>query len=283
MRQVYGGGGGILATDTVENTDGSGNDAFYYNGAGWVGLYCGFSFHGVCDYWGVNPIGGAKGGSEFAIGGTGTNVIVAGLTLDTKYGINYYNVGTSTWYSAGAPNGAVTSLTVTNGGVIVVTDIYGQPWYYMPSNPGWHNFGGAGDQFISTWADIVALTPNHNDIFYWLGSNFGSGGSWNYINNNPSSVIVASPDAAEWGTKAVDSSQLFYNLNADYIVSGCLDVGVTEAYNAPDICLNRSNGSISTYDYGTWVNAGGQAGRVISGAKIYVTGCDEQKLPCVLY
>ena len=60
--------------------------------------------------------------------------VVAGVTIDTENGVNYYDTGSKKWFAIGAPNGPVTSVTVTGQGIIVATDTYGQPWYFVPAD-----------------------------------------------------------------------------------------------------------------------------------------------------
>ncbi len=120
LRQISGGSGGVVATGTDDNV------YFYSQSSGdWLGWRPYFCIQGQ-PCWVAGSFGGP--GAQFAAGGG----IVAGITLDAL-GVNTYALSqgaTGSWTALGTPaNGPVTGVTVTSGGVVVVTDVHAQPWY----------------------------------------------------------------------------------------------------------------------------------------------------------
>ena len=157
-------------------------------------------------------------------------------------------------------------------------------------NPGWHNFGGSGDQFIASGNRILALNPTHGGVLSWNNWNPSQGAYWTFVKGRTVSSIVASPDVADWGTK-LPGSDVFYDLdsNETWYRWECLDVAVTanntNAYNTTEMCLAASNGSVTAKNAATKLleNAGRQTGKVISGEQTFAAGCSSGSLPCVTY
>jgi hypothetical protein len=250
IRQASGGAGGVVYTDDADNVH-------FFNG---------------------NPnstdlnVGGP--GSEFAAGGN----IIAGLTVDTKYGVNYFTISTQQWTGIGTPNGPVTSVSVTRNGVIVITDAGANPWYWM--NGGWHLFGGPGDQFLAFYGDILAITPSHSGVFDWPAANFGPGGNWSEHWPDPASALVSSPDTY-YGGFVFGGTQNFWdngsNLGQAFqgsVSNGYLSSGL-QMTNAGEVQMNFEN---------VWYNMGeGPVGRLVSGNNVMATSCPNGAMPCVLY
>jgi hypothetical protein len=255
IRQGYGGSGGVVATDATEN-GANGNNVHFYNGNKWVQF--------------------GTGGSQFAAGGG----IRAGIAMDPKWGINYYKASNSTWYAAGGPNSLPpTSVTVTSNGVIVATDPSANPWYFDPSNPGWHHIAGAGDQFIASGTEVLALNPTHNDVFYWPGPGYG----FYQVESGSFAQIIANPEIANWLTTS-PGQQAAYELSN--VVANGWQFAVSSVSNltyvwlAPNELIYACPGSQCELNgYYTY----GQGGWLMSGAEGYVTGCYGGAQPCDLY
>jgi hypothetical protein len=262
MRQGYAGSGGVVATDATEHGS-SGNNVHFYN-----------AINGTWTQFG-------QGGSKFAAGGG----IIAGITMDPKWGINYYTISNGHWTGIGGPNGGpVTDVTVTKNGIIVATDVDANPWYYNPSNPGWNQIAGPGDQFIASGTEVLALNPYHGDIFYWTGP--GSG--FSLIGSTTTTQIISSPDTNYWGTTYPGSNVVYDNqggfpganfgTGSQYVVTNTSYAAFS--FLTPTIyvyscygtgCVNQGN------DYYT----GGYGGWLMGGGDLYVTGCSSGVAPCV--
>src|SRR6185312_14058835 len=144
-------------------------------------------------------------GSELAAAGN----TIAQLGLDTSQGVNVYSVSSGSWSTLPAlPNGsAITSVEVANinGGVVVTTDRFAQPWYWSAGSSKWINFGGPGDQFLASGPNILGLTPNRQLVFLWPGGNFTSGGYWyqqTQVTQTPIAKLISGPDnenGVNWG------------------------------------------------------------------------------------
>ncbi|MCL2449182.1 MAG: hypothetical protein FWD17_09560 [Polyangiaceae bacterium] len=286
VRQAYGGAGGVVATDAVEN-GGNGNSVYFYNGTNW-------SFFG-------------NGGSQFAAGGG----LIAGISLDPKFGIFPFNTATGWGPGIGVPpivppppsaaaavapgTPVVTGVTVTQNGVIVATDYLAQPWYYDPSNPGWTQIAGPGDQFIAggtrTRAGVWALNPSHNALFFWPGPGqgfdpgFGVSPTTQIVANSDSdflAISVAGQAAFTFGSTTITNTlqggvfgpgslmplPLFEFLGAPG--SGLVDDGVYLCQSGD--CTSGPPNPIYSNGIGGWL---------ISGALPFVTGCDSGSAPCV--
>jgi hypothetical protein len=126
MRQASGGGQGIVATSTYD--DFNGNTAYFFDGSKWLGHcnYTNIDGFEVCTEWVADSIG--NNAVVYAAGGVGNDGIIAGLTWDTSQ-MAYYSVSSGNWTFVNPPSGvaAMTSITVTWDGVIVVTDTHGNP------------------------------------------------------------------------------------------------------------------------------------------------------------
>jgi hypothetical protein len=246
LRQAYGGAGGVVATDTTEATDGSGNAVYFYNGSTW------------------SRIGG--GGSQFAAGGG----IVAGIALDPVNGIFYRSTNLSSgWVQIFTPPGSsvVTGVTVTSNGVIVATDNFARPWYYDPSNPGWQLLINAQfDQIIAGQGTVWALYPSHNAVYSWNGP----GNSMNfYASVSPTTQIVANPDSPGLALSVAGAAVFTYGAN---MFSNTLQasVNIDDSGNAVFEWLNSANAGVFRFTGGSsFVTTSG--GWLISGSAPYVT------------
>lgn len=265
VRQAYGGGHGVVFTDAKD-------DAWFFD-----------SYNGE-----FTQIGGP--GAEFAVGtasdGSG-GAVVAGLTLDTTYGVNYYNAGSKQWYGIGAPNGPATSLTVTGQGIIVATDMYGQPWYYVPADrphAKWTPFGGPGDQFLAVGNDVYALNVGRNDVFVWPWENFDAVGMWTNIRTNVSYMqIVGTPESRYWATAEPGEWSYWPSGNDFGQLVQAYDFAVTDIQPATFVAGGDNVQTLSTDVGSSWTVIGQHpVGRLISGDQIYATNCPGSSYPCVV-
>lgn len=247
-RQISGGSHGFVAT-------GENDDVFFYNQ----------------DQNTLTQIGGP--GSMFAVGGG----IVAGVTPDTSYGVNVYNLYSGQWSALGAPNGPVTGVAVTSGGGVLATDQYGNPWF-NGNLTGWTQIGGPGDQFIAFDTDIIALTPNKSVLEVW-----NNGWSPIYPSGGPFANIVAGPDNGSWllewqGNSTVsDDVQVFSNAGGwDYSLN---NVG---GYDLIMKSQAGTNADYTTFN-GGWSGNGGVSGKLVSGNALFATGCASGNQPNCVY
>ena len=290
-RQMYGGGGGLVATDAVENGS-LGNGVFFYSPGGWLGHCSG----PLCRGWTAEQFG--NGGSEFAVGGTGSSAIAAGIALDPKYGVNTYPVGQLqfglNWAALGGPNGQpVTGVLVTSDGVVVVTDTKGQIWHNQSGT--WYQVTSQGsginswDQVAVHGTSIIATTMDHSSVWelpergYWSQLTIPFG----YCNGNYSvGGIVSGPDSLNFATLYSGSWYAYPNYyNGD---NNCIGGGPDyAATNAPNVSLEwltyNQNDTFAWYNWSSYWAGGGVGGRLISGAEMYVTGCNSGSEPCVNY
>ncbi len=292
IRQAYGGGGGVVATNAVENGS-LGNSVYFYQDGNrsWDGHCQRLGLHG-CATWATDPIG--NGGAEFAAGGGGTSAIVAGLTLDTNYGVNVYPAGLGTgqsWTAYGIPNDYVTSVNVTQDGWVVVTDTRGTP-YYWKSAGGWQSFGGPGDQFIAFGNGIIGLTVNRGAMYFCPSSQFAAGTTgctWQPFGNfDHCARMIGGPDAGQWLCNVAASTSYFgdgYNLGETglFDAAGYLS-GVASGYAGMNIeygafaCI----GNTDCY-YGPFQSLNTTVGRLIPGGNVYATTCGGGELMCDRY
>jgi hypothetical protein len=270
VRQASGGAGGVVATNQTEASNGTGNAVSFYNGSSWT------------------QFGG--GGAQFAAGGG----IIAGIGFDAQ-NLNYFDIATGSWSGAGAPpnvQGAkgtplVTGVTVTANGIIVATDQLANPWYFDPSNPGWHHIAGPGDQFIAGGGAgtnaVWALSPSHNGLYFWSGP--GSG--FDFVSSvSPTTQVVASPDSTFVAISVAGKAEYTF---ASTTISATLQGGVTNVAGGPlfefqDRSVNDDVficGSLNCNGSGSPQNSLGFGGWLISGAAPFVTGCDSGSAPCV--
>jgi hypothetical protein len=260
MRQGYGGAGGVVATNAVENTDGSGNNASFYNGSEWL--------------LNISPGGAA----QFAAGGG----IVAALSLDGKT-ISYYRISSGSWTNTGFfPNGAVTGLTVTANGVMVATDPFANPWYYDPGNPfpAWHQIAGPGDQFIASGTKVLALNPSHNNIFLWTGP----GAGFSSIGPTNATQLVSTPDNQLFGATSPGSSAFNFSGVALDIIGSGWQLGSIAGGGSEFSVLSGSDhvGVCQACGFGSPVtNTSIVGGWLMSSNVAYVTGCIGNVAPCV--
>jgi hypothetical protein len=259
VRQAYGGSSGVVATDVTEAADGSGNAVHFYNGSSWSGF--------------------GKGGSQFAAGGG----IIAGITLDAKFGVNYFRTSTGRWAPpAGGPNGQpVTGVTVTSNGIIVATDPSANAWYFDPSNPGWHLILSAPwDQVIAGGSGIWALHPAHNALYNWSGP----GSSLNFCCDvTQTTQILANPDSGWLAISVAGQAQFTFG---NTVISNTLQGGVTNLFGSSLFEFQETSGSpgndhVFVCPNGVCNDTFGFGGWLISGAVPYVTGCDSGSAPCV--
>ena len=262
-RQAYGGGGGVVFTDASDN-------AWFFD-----------EDTGVATQFG-GP--GAEFAAGYASDGSGRTVI-AGLTTDTKYGVNYYDIGTKKWYATGAPNGPLTSVTVTGQGIIVATDTYAQPWYYVPAdrpNAKWVRFGGPGDEFVAVGKDIYALNPARDAVFVWPWQNFGSSGFWTQVRWNARYMnLVGTSEATNWAA-SVPGERAFWpggDELGQFVDTS--DFAVTDLVQATFVAGGETVLAQSTFS-ATWSEIGQYpVGRLISGSHVFATSCPD-KYPCVV-
>jgi hypothetical protein len=112
------------------------------------------------------------------------------------------NVGGSTWYSLPPlPDGRATGVIAANvdGGAVVATDVYGQPWAWdwNDGSGAWVVIGGAGSQFAAFNGNLLGLTSNSAAVYEYAGSQFGTTGqSWSFVASTSSQFaqIVSGPD-----------------------------------------------------------------------------------------
>lgn len=286
-RQLFGGAGGVVATDTNDNV------YFYSQSSGeWLGYRPRFCPIGL-SCW--TPVSFGGSGAEFAAGGG----IVAGITPDVQYGINTYALSqgySGHWTSLGSlPYSPPTSVTVTSQGVVVATDWLGQPWYY---DNGWVQFGNPGDQFVASGGNIIANNLTGQNQFEWPASNFGPGGNWQSLSSlGTVSEIIANPDAPDWVERipgvfpefGVDNS--YYStsqaINLDYAVinpseanGASIQIADANDYNQTYYC--DAPGQCGTSD--PWTPSYAAAGRLISGGTMYATSCQYPGMEtCVNY
>jgi hypothetical protein len=294
IRQGYGGGGGVVATNTVENGN-LGNSAYFYPDDGngkWNGHCERLALHG-CASWVADPIG--NGGAEFAGGGGGTSAIVAGMTLDAKYGVNVYPAGKGagqSWTAYGTPGDDVTSVNVTQDGWVVVTDTRGTP-YYWRSAGGWQSFGGPGDQFIAFGDGIIGLTVDRGAMYFCPSSQFAAGTTscaWQSFGNDfgDCARMIGGPDVGHWLCNVAGNTNYFgdgYNLGE----TGLFDVtgyqnGSAGGYAAINIEYGAfaCDGQSNCYS-GPFSTLSAKVGRLIPGASVYATTCADGQLMCDRY
>ncbi len=288
IRQAYGGGGGVVATNAVENGT-LGNSVFFYqDGTGaWDGHCARFGIH-RCGAYVADPIG--SGGAEFAAGGVGTSAIVAGLTLDPKDGVNVYPAGMGTgqsWTAHGAPGDFVTSVNVTQDGWVVVTDTTGTP-YYWQSAGGWQSFGGPGDQFIAFGDGIIGLTVNRGAMYFCPSSEFAAGTTycnWQAFGNfDYCAGMIGGPDVGHWLCSVADNTHYVgdgYSLGqlglfevAGYESAGGGYVGINVDYG-----VYACSGHADCYS-GPFLPLSAKVGRLIPGGSVYATTCSDSQLMC---
>ena len=293
IRQGYGGGGGVVATNAVENGS-LGNSVFFYqdgNGT-WDGHCARFGLHG-CPSWVADPIG--NGGAEFAAGGGGADAIVAGVTLDPAYGVNVYPAGKGTaesWTSYGAPNDYVTSVNVTQDGWVVVTDTRGTP-YYWKSTGGWQSFGGPGDQFIAFGDGIIGLTVNRGAMYFCPSSEFAAGTtscawqSFGNINFDHCARMIGGPDVGHWLCNVPGNTD---NVGDGYDLgeTGLFDVAGYQSGSGGYVGLNLDYGAYActgkaNCNYGSFLSLSAKVGRLIPGGSVYATTCADGELMCDRY
>ena len=242
--------------------------------------------------WEAEPFG--NGGSEFAVGGTGSSAIAAGATLDTSYGVNTYPVGELetglSWTSLGGPNGLpVTGVQVTSNGIVIATDQFGQIWYNQSGHWYQETSEGSGinnwDQVTVQGNSILAVTMNHSSVWqlpyggYWseLTTPFGYCGSYGV------SSVVSSPDTLNFATLYSGTPYAYPNYYGgnNNCIGGGPDYAAT---NASDVSLEwLTSGSNNTYGWYNWSSfdvGNGEGGRLVSGAQMYVTGCNSGMAPC---
>ena len=260
LRQAAGGAGGVVATDATETS--SGNAVHFYNGQTW------------------SQIG--TGGAQFAAGGG----IIARIALDDSE-IDYYVLSTGQWHSAGAPASTVTGISVTSGGLIFATDEFSFPYFYDPTNPGWHAIdGNPGDQFIAGGSSIYQLSSSHTQLLSWSGA-----GAFVVVGNvSPATAILANPDS---GFVAVTvAGQAAYTFGGTTITN-TLQGGATQFAGIPLFEFINGVGSNGSYELFECQSEGctgtggpgdtfGLGGLVISGNNMFLTGCDSNVLPCVV-
>jgi hypothetical protein len=263
-RQAYGGGDGVVYTDTRD-------EVWFFDS----------------DDGSATALGGQ--GAELAVGPASDDSngkVIAALALDTQDGVRYFNTGTKTWYSIGAPAGPLTSLTVTGQGIIVATDTFAQPWYYIPANrphAKWTKFGTPGDQVIAIADDVYALGPARDSVLVWPWQDFGLDGLWSQVRSGTSYMqIVGSPDSEYWATSEPgdpsywpSGSYLGVFVDAyDFAVSGNpLATYVAGGLDVQGQALGGGTG---------WNVIGPQpVGRLVSGNKVYATSCPGS-YPCVV-
>ena len=292
IRQGYGGGGGVVATNAVENGSLGNSVYFYQDGSGgWNGHCARLGVHG-CVSWVADPIG--NGGAEFAAGGVGTSAVVAGMTLDAKYGVNVYPAGMGkgqSWTADGAPDDYVTSVNVTQDGWVVVTDTLGTP-YYWKSSGGWQSFGGPGDQFIAFGDGIIGLTVNRGAMYLCPSSQFAAGTTycnWQSFGDFGSCAgMIGGPDVGHWLCNVA--------VGTDYFGDGYTlgEVGLLEAAGYEnggaggyaginiDYGAYACNGRLNCY-YGPFPSLSATVGRLIPGGNVYATKCADGQLMCDSY
>jgi len=268
MRQIYGGAGGVIATGTDDNL-------YYYN-----------------DSAGTWYSTGGGQGSEFAAAGDH----VLRLPLDTSLGPSWYSVSTNTWHPLPPlSNGPTTSAVVVNskGGVLVVTDRYGQPWSWDWNIPKWVRIGGPGDQFVASGGSLLGLTPDHRGVFEYPGSEFGTTGqNWSGqpLSVGPIASIVAGPEnglGRYWGVVPHGDTSLYYQ-GTDRLVRS-----VNPPYPSMEWVASAAAGGFLSMDTGQqfvhdweyvppnppfdsyWntLDAYGPAGRLVAGSAMYLTDC----------
>jgi len=292
IRQGYGGGGGVVATNAIE--DGSlGNGVYFYQDGneGWDGHCARQGLH-ACATWVADPIG--YGGAEFAAGGGGASAIVAGMTLDTSHGVNVYPAGMGTgqsWTAYGAPNDDVTSVNVTQDGWVVVTDTRGIP-YYRRSTGGWQSFGGPGDQFIAFGNGIIGLTVSRDAMYFCPSSQFAAGTtgcSWQPFGNfDYCTRMIGGPDVGHWLCSVAGNTNYFgdgYNLGE----TGLFDVaGYQNGSAGGYAALNLEYGAFACTGHsdcynGPFSSLKATVGRLIPGGNVYATTCAGGQLMCDRY
>jgi hypothetical protein len=289
MRQAYGGAGGVVATATDDNAYfySSSQDAFLGE---WV-------LHGRRAVWQDMPVITGPN-AEYAAGGN----LVAALPLDTS-GVITYNLTTGATGHLGLPPGALaaTSLTVTEGGVVVVTDGSSSPWYWNAATSAgtsqWVQFGGPGQEFVAMGTDILSVQTNQERIFSFPGSSFGNpnGAGWQSLGDlssfGPVARLVASPDVSgwfwgSWGASFMGMTTLL-SMGSLNVTRGFGDYAITGASGVNHIALDSNLTNMACSGAGCktggWYSTGGRAGRTISGGQMFVAGCDSGLTTCLDY
>ncbi|HEY2515897.1 MAG TPA: hypothetical protein VGI39_33735 [Polyangiaceae bacterium] len=291
MRQAAGGAGGVVATGTDDN-------AYFYDGG--RDQFTGeWTLSGRQFVWRDTPVLPGPNATYAAGGST-----VAALPLDTSRGVLTYDLVTGAKSTLGMPPGALalTSLTVTSGGWVVVTDHLGNPWYWRPPVPrrvgAWVQFGGPGAQFTAMGQDIVSLQTNQHLVYKFPASFFGGAtnvNGWQLLDDLSGSgrvaALAASPDVSgwfygSWGAQFEGSSS-FVSMASLMYTTGIADVAITGAANLSHIGVDFNLANVACdggqCTTGDWRYTGGRAGRTISGSKMLVAGCDSNNDPCVYY
>lgn len=306
LRQMYGGGKGVLATD------GSDNAWFYSSSGGWGG-------------GAITANGSYVQGSMLALGGGGAggDVILAWIGIGQTAGNLYRYDLTSATYTAlpALPTQSTwvpsqlyaTGVYVTGGGYVLVTDTHGRVWLYdyagswviLPSDPD----GNAFDQVIANNTDIVGLDIGRHHVWDFSDTNLYtlynngtcSGCSWTqpqYFGGSDwyePQLLIGNPDAAYFAALNGGSFYADYGTTSEDNVNGNggeyapttahNSFGTTDRFQwlAPSNSATWATTFAKFNGHTTWSTNNGTAGRLIGGNELYATKCTSGAPNCVNY
>lgn len=281
IRQASGGNGGVLVTGNDDNV------YWYPGGSNYWNCY----FSPSHAYY---PKILASDVSMVSAGGG----LIATLPMDATGAIKTYATsgGYNCFYEPPwtslpqIPSGlAVTSLSVTSGGDVIVTDGADHAYYYPIGGPSWGSIDTSGDPVVAFGSDVLAANPsNPGTIVTRCESryNFGAAGCvlQNWLQSSMVSNIIANPDTGYYGyiltaggMDAAYWSQNYVTYSEDFAVSAAYEANYELAHNANFSNRLATYACYSSPNYcagNAWEATNGVVGRVISGTQMAGTGCD---------
>jgi hypothetical protein len=306
LLQLYGGGSGVLATDT------SGN-AWFYNSSG--------------GGWGQT---GSAAGAQMAVGGPSASSVEVAWTDPGDAANGPYACGPTDGASScsngnptlSAPPDTVTGIIVTNSGYVVATGKSGNVFIHSKSKNAWYTINGSHkfDHIVTmSYGDIIGLDSSRQYVYDYSGTNLS-----NWYNNGACSgctwtqqdyagqtnwydplMLVGSPDALLWGAVWASNSNGTFLMYAPYGSSFIEnqyfggEYVATNAHNAFGTHLwfqwmtpSYNGGYTENELFATtgavfngktsWSPTSGTGGRLIGGNNLYATTCTTATLPnCV--